>query len=342
VAARALALAGRDVLLVDRSGFPRDKPCGDAVPGHCVSLLKMLGLAERVEEARFHPVRRVLHVHDDGTTTRVPLPPDPLGLSDSCVVPRTKLDAVTWQGAVDAGASFLVANVSDVVVEGGQVVGVCVGGDAPKVIRSRVVVGADGSTSVVGRRLRTSSPGPEHRGVSLRAYVDGMDLEDDTMEFHAFRGSYAWVFPVGGGRANVGVGFRLDTQTRLRLDLRALLEEFLGLPHVACRLHGVALTAARAWPVNMGSADFNRAFHGALLVGDAGWFADPLTGGGIQNAVVSALMAARVVDGALRTGDCSRRTLVRYDLTWRQRLWPDLCQAAQASRAMHAAVYGAP
>jgi flavin-dependent dehydrogenase len=126
---------------------------------------------------------------------------------------------------------------------------------------------------------------------------------------------YAWIFPTGKGRANVGIGMRLDHFRRLGGDLENLLDRFMAKmaahkrsgPHL--KIHDVA-----TWQLNFGSQKaLRRAYPGALLVGDAGGMINPLTGGGIGNAVLAALLAAQLIHRALNELPALDGTLAHFD-----------------------------
>ena len=117
---------------------------------------------------------------------------------------------------------------------------------------------------------------------------------------------------------------RLDQSRRHKDDLKGMLNHFLGLPEIGKRLRpGHALTGVKTWQLNFGSQPIQRAYSGALLVGDAAGFIDPLTGGGIYNALLSASIAADVVKDAFDGGDFSRSTLASYEARCDAALWKD-------------------
>jgi geranylgeranyl reductase family protein len=336
-AAIALARAGHDVLLLDRARFPRDKVCGDAVPYDGVATLRRLGLGRQIEAAGFYPVRELRLVSPNGTVYDSPLTRDRDGVSESCVVPRLKFDTLLWEAACAAGARFERAQVSAPLIENGQVVGVRARNGREREIRAPLVLAADGSTSTLSRALLPQRPGDQHRAVALRAYVDGMQLNEHMVEFYLYREilpGYSWIFPTNDGVANVGTGMRLDIFRKVKGDLRRLLDDFLKMPAIAARMPGARVRDVETWQLNLGSQPFGRAFGGALLIGDAGWFIDPLTGGGINNGIITALLAADTAHEALAARDFSARFLGRFDRRWRAKLWRSLRSSYWVQRVL--------
>lgn len=330
--ATALAQQGHDVLLIDRHGFPRDKICGDAISLGCIRIMNDLGMAGKVNDAvargEFHRLDGMRLVGPSGHLVEADFKRGPNG-EESYVAPRIYYDAVIQQHAVDSGACFLQAEVKEPIIENGRVVGVTarVNGET-KAYRSRVVVGADGVTSTIMRALR---PEPEqhvdkHRAVALRAYIKGLDLFPHMVEFFLYDDilpGYAWIFPIGGGAANIGLGMRLDRFRQLKKNLKKMLQEFLEMPAIKERAkNGTEIRDVAIWQLNFGSQKkLQHAYDGALLVGDAAGFINPLTGGGIENALISGVLAADAITGALRSGDTSREALKVYERRCHEEMW---------------------
>jgi geranylgeranyl reductase family protein len=325
-AAMALAQKGRDVLLIDRKSFPRDKPCGDGVPAGAIEILYRHGMRERILDAGFYEVTSLRLVSPKGYYFDADFTHNPSGAA-SYVVPRTEFDATIQEHAVASGAEFCQAQVSEPIIEDGTVKGVRarVNG-AIREIRARVVIGADGVTSAITRTLRQVKHVDLHRAVALRVYVEDIQEMPRRVEFFLYRDilpGYAWIFPIGEGRVNLGLGMRLDVFRTRKQDLDRMLDAFLELPPIKRRLkNGGKLRDKATWQLNFGSQrDLQHAYDGALLIGDAAGFINPLTGGGIYNGMVSAELAAQVVDEALRLGDVSRQALLGYERMIKTALW---------------------
>jgi geranylgeranyl reductase family protein len=317
----ALAQHGLDVLLLDRASFPRDKTCGDAIPAEAVRLMRDLGMAQRIDAAvereELYAIERLLLVSPRGIEITARFDGDP-SAPKNYIGRRLHFDAILQSHAVASGVDFRVAQVTGPILEDGNVVGVHarLNGQSEG-LRAKLVIGADGVTSVIARKLRTDSHSDRHRAVALRAYLEGIEELPRTIEFYLYKEispGYAWIFPMGDGRANLGLGMRLDKFRRHKGDLKAMLNHFLGLPDIEKRLRpGHTLSGVKTWPLNFGSQSMQRAYSGALLVGDAAGLIDPLTGGGIYNALLSARIAADVVKDAFDRGDFSRSSLAAYD-----------------------------
>lgn len=322
--AAALSQKGHDVLLIDRQSFPRDKICGDAVGVGVIRLLYQLGMADEVQSAvqrgEFYPLKTMSLVSPRGHMLRTVFKSGEHG-EESYVAPRLYFDTVVQRFAVESGAQFMQAEVKEPIIENGRVVGVMAQANGEvKSYRSRVVVGADGVTSTIMRHLRPEVGQHQdmHRAVAIRAYIDDLEINPHEVEFYLYQEispGYAWIFPTSQQSANIGLGMRLDIFRKKKQNLKKMLLEFLNMPKIRARLrYGGVLRDIATWPLNFGSQDhLQHAYPGALLVGDAAGFINPLTGGGIHNGLVSAFLAAETIDGALNRGDTSREALKVYE-----------------------------
>lgn len=335
IAATALAQHGYRVLLLDRHTFPRDKVCGDAVPAGAIGIMVRLGMREKVETAvqrgELYPLTQMRLVSPKGHKLIAQFHRGELG-TDSYVAPRLYFDAIIQQHAVESGVEFRQAQVAGPVVEDGRVVGVrAQANGTAETIRARAVIGADGVTSRIARQLRPEAEQhvDRHRAVALRAYIENIDEFPQEVEFYLYKKilpGYAWVFPTGKHRANIGLGMRLDHFRKHQSNLKQMLQEFLDMPAIKQRLKpGWRLHDVATWQLNFGSQKrMQHAFDGALLVGDAAGFINPLTGGGIHNSMISGELAARTIHEALQRGDTSRSALQVYESRCHEAMWDSM------------------
>ncbi|MCA9917660.1 MAG: NAD(P)/FAD-dependent oxidoreductase [Anaerolineales bacterium] len=334
-AATALAQKGYDVLLLDRHDFPRDKTCGDAVPAGAIELLWQLGMRDKIANSvargELYPLEGMLLVSPRGHELHAKFQHGAQG-SDSYVAPRIYFDALIQQHAVDSGAEFCVAQAKAPIVENGKVVGVRVQVNGrTQDIRARLVIGADGVTSVITRNLRpkTNQHVDGHRAVALRAYIQDIEELPGEVEFYLYREilpGYAWIFPTGNNTANIGLGMRLDHFRQRKYNLEQMLKDFLAMPVIKKRLlRGGQLRDVATWQLNFGSQkNLQHVFDGAILVGDAAGFINPLTGGGIHNSLMSAEIAAQVADDALKANDVSRAKMQVYEQLCHDKMWESM------------------
>ena len=344
-AAAELAQKGFDVLLLDRAAFPRDKTCGDAVPAGAMRLLRDLGVNGQIEAARdrgeFYPVQGMRVISPRGNVLRAEFG-EAGDLANSYVAPRYYFDALVEKLAEDSGAEFRQATVKGPVLDNGRVVGVHVQENgSTKALRAEVVVGADGVTSAITRALRPKDQQhvDKHRAVALRAYVTGFEVHPGDVEFFLYNEilpGYAWVFPTADDQANIGLGMRLDHFRRYQKDLKQMLDDFLSLPGIKPRCKPtMKIEGVKTWQLNFGSQKgLQHVFDGALLIGDAAGFINPLTGGGIHNSLISARLAAQTIDEAFRAGDTSRLGMQVYEQRIEERMGSSMKRAYLIQRGL--------
>ena len=350
VAALYAARAGLDVALVDRAEFPRDKVCGDALSGRAVSILQELGLWQELaaEGAVFH---EVVFGAPSGVSARIGLRGrEYLDLATGAVPPadvacvrRKRLDHLLFEHArAGSQVSRTGFEIQRLLWDAGSVRGV-VGVDASgreRELRAPIVLGADGAYSRVARETGLHDPDPDHVIVALRRYYEGVEDLDTGIELHFVDDvapGYFWIFPVGGGLANVGIGSLRAVVKRRGLRLPEAMERVVARPPFAARFAGArALEPARGWSLPVGSKRRPCSGAGFMLLGDAAGLIDPFTGEGIGNALFAAKLAVEVAVEALAAGDTGASRLASYE----RRVWQVLGdELATSERIRHLAAH---
>jgi len=302
-AAITLAQAGRDVVVVDRARFPRDKTCGDGLTAGALRLLDGLGL-DPSSVASWLGVDDVVVRSPSGYTARFPLPRD--RGSFAVVARRADLDSALLDVARAAGAKVLDGHACTGATLHDDRVTVDVAGVGP--VQARYAIGADGMWSPLRKALGAGEAGYLGEWHAFRQYLRGVapaakDLfvwfEPDLLP------GYAWSFPLPDGRANVGFGIQRSASPHgpgsVRVqDMKALWPEILARPHVRAVLGPDAEpeSAHRAWPIPARIDRATLAMGRALFVGDAAAATDPMTGEGIAQALLTGMLAATAIDEA--------------------------------------------
>ena len=339
VAAAVLAQQGCQVLLLDKAEFPRDKVCGDGIGWNSIRLLSDLGLSLESGMQQLYSCDRVRGVSPGGHVFEGPFPRKEGYCHHGYVIPRKHFDHALWQFAVQQGVGFERLRGTAPIIEKGVVCGVWGRRDGRAVERrARITIAADGAQSVIARALCSDQIPARHSAVAMRSYVAGVQDLDYGVEFHfnqAHLPGYGWAFPLGEGVANIGVGLRLDVYCRNGQPLRQVFERFIGSPRLAGMLSKAEpLGQPRGCLLPLASRSLQRAYDGALLVGDAGAFVSPLTGGGIYNAMETGRIAAEVALEALQGNGGSLEELRRFEVRWRRVLGNKLRVEAMAQRVL--------
>ena len=302
-AAITLARSGRDVVVVDRARFPRDKCCGDGLTAGALRHLEALGLRPETV-ASWQTVDDVWVRSPSGRAVCFPMPRG-RGVF-AAVAERADLDAALLDVARAAGAKvhdghgMTGARMIDGSTDSNCRVELDVDGLGP--VRAPYAVGADGMWSPLRKALGTDEVGYLGEWHAFRQYFSGVGPKaaDLWVWFDAdVLPGYAWSFPLPNGRANVGFGIQRSSGIPVR-RMKELWPEVLGRPHVREVLgpHAVAEAPHRAWPIPA-RIDKARLHAGrALFVGDAAAATDPMTGEGIAQALVTGRLAAAAIVGA--------------------------------------------
>ena len=285
-AATWVARSGLEVLLADAAEFPRDKSCGDGLTPRAMGELDRLGLGDWTRQ---HTVNDGLRAHGFGQVLELPWPGGSLPAQGSAVA-RTELDDRLRRTALDAGARALPpAKAVDVVRDGDRVRGVVFAtADGPREVRCRRLVVADGVRSPLGRALGREWHRDTVYGVAARAYLDS-GREDSWISSHLeLRGpagellsGYGWIFPLGGGQVNLGVGTLATAKRPANVSLRPLLEYYADQRRDEWQL-GRSVRVPTSALLPMGGAVSGVAGPNWALIGDAAACVNPLNGEGID------------------------------------------------------------
>jgi geranylgeranyl reductase family protein len=330
----ALATRGVRALILDRARFPREKVCGDFVEPRGLRLFQTMGCLDVLEADDPLAITHVNLFLNGHSAYREHIP-FYAGQSElpqhGYIIPRDILDHRILESAVGAGAELRQGcQVTGVERTGGRLTVRYREGDATRSVRAALVVGADGTHSIVARSFGLLADDPRYMAVSQRAYVDGIDTRNGEAAFvfdsDLFPG-YGWMFPMAGGRANVGVGVLAETRDRVKISVPKLLAAFLRKLqriHPGCRALRLASKPIGGIVKTYGGHGPNH-FDGGILVGDAGSFVDPMTGEGITPAAESSLLGADVVAAALEKGRTDAAFLSAYERSFRAYFDPAMC-----------------
>ncbi|HET8601155.1 MAG TPA: geranylgeranyl reductase family protein, partial [Segeticoccus sp.] len=293
-----LAMQGLDVLLLEKTAFPREKVCGDGLTPRAVKELITLGIPTPEDEGWIR--NKGLRIIGGGMRLQLDWPDlasfPPYGL----VRTREDFDEVLARHAVKHGARLrertnVVAPVLD--ERSGHIVGVRakVADDAgrptgeEKVYAAPLVVAADGNSSRLSTAMERHKRDDRPMGVAVRTYYRSPRHDDDLLEswLELWDGDrllpgYGWIFGVGDGTSNVGLGILNTSASFGNVDYKDLLVRWLrAMPEEWGYLEENRTAPIRGAALPMG---FNRTPHyadGVLLVGDAGGMVNPFNGEGI-------------------------------------------------------------
>lgn len=309
-----LARHGHDVVIVERKTFPRDKTCGDGLTPRAVHQLDLMGLATRLSD--FHRYNG-LRATGMGRQLELTWPSHPVYPQHGYVVRRRELDTMVADNAVAAGATLLQGHEAlTPIVERGLVRGARVRRSDGTLldIEADYTVVADGANSRFGRALGTSRNRDWPYGTAIRTYWESPRHADpwieSALDVKDRNGNpmpgYGWIFPVGDGTINVGVGLLSTFRDFTSVNTTHLLSAYAHQIAERWEIDPDAPTQrATSGRIPMGGSVGPQAGPTYLVVGDAAGSVNPFNGEGIDYAYETAKLAADVLHEALVDGNAA-------------------------------------
>ena len=324
--ALSLQNSGLRVALFDKQTFPRDKVCGDAIPGRSIRTLGEINplYAEAFRQFPEKYLTRSTSLYYKGkilertwvreayTCARIHFDFFLFSLVEACksvdVYPATAVNKVSIQG-------------DEVHIQAGK---------TGEVYTAKAIVGADGAHSVVAKQLTAQTLNRKHHVASVRAYYKNVSLTntDRTEIFfdRTFFPGYLWIFPLPGNLTNVGFGMLSAEIARRKINLKESFYAFIqNTPALKERFRQAEpVGELQGFGLPIGSHRPGLSGERFLLAGDAGSLIDPASGDGIGNAMLSGRLAARQLLKSFQKNDFSTRFLQQYDQALYKTIGPEL------------------
>jgi len=313
-ASRYLAKRGLKVCMIDKDCFPRDKPCGG---GFSEGLLDEFPYLRRRQEEFLKGVAKVGVLHSPNRKIVL------RGTVDMAVTLRTDFDNVLFESAIEEGAQSLVGMRTKSIRFHDEYVEVVLKGVEP--IKARVIVGADGVSSMVARETGLNRRWPSKMITACRvAEVPAknneiIDRYSENLDYHFYANlgglpGYGWIFPKRD-TINIGLGI-VGTHAR---GLPRVFDAFVRyLKNEKLLMKDADVSSARGALVPTGGPLSKSYVDRCILLGDSAGMVSPLTGGGIAYAMRAAKHATLVLSNALEKDDLRSRALSEYDRLWRR------------------------
>lgn len=325
-------------IIIDKAVFPRDKVCGDALSAKSVGMLKRITSDWRnlfVEDKSKAVISTgIQFISSNNTCLDIPFllkninEDDPPGF----VSRRIDFDNTLVSLIDKAYANFLTGTVLEDIEETNEGLLVTVKEHGiQKTIFTKMIVGAEGRSSIVAKKMAKHTMEPAHFSAGIRAYyknVSGLHNEN-FIELHFLKNvqpGYLWIFPLPNGAANVGVGMLSKAVSSKKVNLKQMmLDAIENHPNLKDRFTNAVMEGEiEGWGLPLGSKKRNLSGNRFLLTGDAGSLIDPFTGEGIGNAMVSGLVASRIIKKATEANNYSAALLQQYEKDLYQKLWAEL------------------
>jgi geranylgeranyl reductase family protein len=308
-----LAMAGADVVLVEKKRFPRDKTCGDGLTPRAVVQLEAMGLGTFLQsQHRYVGLRAVAF----GRSYELPWPAHPDYPDYGFVVRRAVLDQAVLERAAEVGADVRTHHeatgieLTNSAISAVQVRDLDNGHDLR--IRARLTVLAEGSNARLARTLGARRDPAKPLGLAIRGYSPTPRADEPWIESHldvrtpsgAVIPGYGWIFPAGDGTANVGFGILSSSERWKGINTTHALARFVETTRSSWHFEEEAFPSApTGGKLPMGLSVQPVAGPNYLMVGDAASSINPFNGEGISYAYETGRMAAGAVLQALGSTD---------------------------------------
>ncbi|UII24978.1 geranylgeranyl reductase family protein [Fulvivirga maritima] len=330
-AAIELGKAGKQIALIDKAHFPRDKTCGDALSVDVVNQLHKLSPALASDFTQFKTKTASYGVKIFAPNLKsVEIPFIHAG-QPKCgyICPRYEFDNLLFQHVSKYPGVTIFENekVNALDLKNGYYHIETAAG----IIKTPLVIGADGAQSIVARKAALQQPDKKHHSAGLRVYYENVKgfTEDNKIELHFFKNilpGYLWIFPLPNGKANVGIGLLSSVISAKKINLRQELDQLIKQhPALKNRFENARpLETVKGFGLPLGSKKRRISGDHFLLTGDAAGLIDPFSGEGIANAIRSGRIAAEQSLKCIDKADYSAEFNKEYDQYLYSKIWNEL------------------
>lgn len=312
-----LATKGYKVIVVEAEKFPRDKVCGDGVSPIALAELHAMGITGTEKFALANEINKVgLFLKNDKVFINLSKP-EHLPFH-ARIIPRIELDNWIFEAAKKAGAVYM---------ESTRVIGYTITHNAAIVelkqgqkklsLKAKILAGADGSSSTLARQMNGAKPNDEFQLLGLRAYYENVNGPTDRVDIYftgeSFPGIF-WMFPKGPNGANIGMAMVSKTLPQKPSHVKEMLINHINNnADIAERIgNGKMDGKIEGWPITFFNAQSSITANRLILVGDAAGLINPLSGDGIQYALLSARWASETLETCLQKNDFSSEAIYAY------------------------------
>ena len=321
LAATKIAEEGHNILLLEEH-----KKIGE--PDHCAGLLSSSGLGslnlKPPEEAIQNTVAGARIHAPSGHSIFIER-----GRREAFVVDRRKFDSWLADEAIDQGVKIVTDSKVKAITQSKK--GVQTVKTSHQSLKSRVAVIAEGVRSVLSKSVGFPTISKRSRLPAYQYEFKGVDIEEDLVEMFYGRqlapGFFAWIIPLGEGRARVGLASRSKSKIRLESAL-------LHHPIISKRLKNAERVRGMGGTVIVGQPKTKLSTDGLVIVGDTAGMVKATTGGGVIIGGLTAKIAGETVNEALQKNETSRKMLSRYDKQYKSLYYRELQTMYLAQKAL--------
>ncbi len=332
IAAYQLSGTGYSIAVIDKTTFPRDKICGDALSPDITKQLFLVDpeLSSAYEKlSSKKAVSTIEFIAPNNEKLGIDFIKENEPLTHAFVCSRLEfdnflVDQIRAKKDIDffEGESVKSVSTSDETF--------AINTDKQK-LHCKMALGADGAHSIINKRLTNNKLDRKHYMAGVRQYWEGVDNYEDSkaIELHFQKDllpGYFWIFPLNDNRWNIGLGIPSDEVSSNKINLKTKLNDIIqNHPIIKERFKNAKpLEDVQGYGLPIGSKKVKCSGNRFLLLGDAASLIDPFSGEGIGNAIRSGRVAAEHTLSALKTNQFDAEFNKQYDKEIYRRMWPEL------------------
>ena len=318
---------GYSIAVIDKSTFPRDKICGDAIPGRAVRILEAISPATKARFEAFQAKRLskgAKAIAPSGSAFSLYFK------TRGYISKRIDFDQFLFEEAqLNTNAHFFMGYQINQIQQLEDSVSIDFK-DSTDQLKAKLLIGCDGANSVVARQLQGRKVNLAHHCGGVRAYYKNLNFtEEQMMEFYFLKDylpGYFWIFQLEENWYNVGFGMLSKDIKEKQINLRKSLDTII---REVPKLQSIFKDAEQVGPVigfglPLGSMKRPISGNRFLLCGDAASLIDPATGEGIGNAMLSAQIASSCIPQFFEANQFDAASLKAYDKAVYDKLWREL------------------
>ncbi len=316
---------GLKTILLDKSIFPRDKICGDALSGKSVRYMRELDILNEVPKLNGSLIKRITFGSPSHKQFDIDLSGSKDKIKEGFVIPREIFDNFLFNKAKNITDTKEGFKVTDIIYEDKKIIGVEGISDKEKQrIYAPIILGCDGPNSIISRKLGFHEEDESNMAIAIRCYYKGVKGLTDQIELHfvdEVLPGYFWMFPAGDDIANIGIGLSKKEAKKDKRKLTQILKDVIESDYFKDRFsESEKLENPKGWSLPLGRIVRPSYGDGFMLLGDAAGLVDPFTGEGIGNAMASAKYAIKIASIAKKENNYSKNMFSKYH----KLLWDDI------------------
>ena len=319
--------AGLKSIILEKSFFPRDKICGDALSGKSVRYMRELGILDDVSKLKGATINKITFGSPNHKQFDVHLTNkyNKGTIKEGFVIQRNIFDNFLFKKAKEQTIIKEGFTVSDVIYDNNKVIGVSgLHNNKKEKIYAPIILGCDGAKSKIASKLGFHHEEEHNTAIAIRCYYENVQGLKNQIELHfvdEVLPGYFWLFPAGENIANIGIGLSKHHAKRDPRKLTQILDQVTSSNFFKDRFKNAKkLENPKGWSLPLGRIKRPNHGDGFMLLGDAAGLVDPFTGEGIGNAMASAKFAIDVAEKCHKKNNFSKNLMSEYN----KNLWDAL------------------